>query len=253
MKTERITVDVDGAIARVTMTNPAKLNPLSPEALADLIAAAEYLNSQPEIRVAIVSGEGRSFCGGADLDVFVNPDLGRDAADLGRQMAEAIEGVSAITIAAIHGHCVGGGVVLAAACDFRVAADDTTFLIPEIDLGIPLAWGGIPRLVREIGPAATRDLVLTCRPFSAEEAHRVGLLTKTTAPKELSPQVEKLAASLAAKSRLVVSQTLETIRAATEELVSTVGTESDTGRLLAALTDEESTGLRAAYLRSLGR
>ena len=253
MNTDRITVDVDGAIARVTMTNPTKLNPLSPEALSDLIAAAEYLNSRPEIRVAIVSGEGRAFCGGADLDVFVNPDLGKAAGDLGRQMAEAIEGISAITIAAIHGHCVGGGVVLAAACDFRVATDDATFLIPEVDLGIPLAWGGIPRLVREIGPAATRDLVLTCRPFSAEEAHQVGLLTTITASEELSKRVDELAASLAAKSRLVVNQTLETIHAATEELVSTAGAIADTDRLLAALTDEESTRLRAAYLRSLGR
>ena len=70
-------------------------------------------------------------------------------------MAEALTATQAVTIAAIHGHCVGGGVVLAAACDLRVVAEDVRFVIPEVDLGIPLAWGGIPRLVREIGPAAT--------------------------------------------------------------------------------------------------
>ena len=68
----------------------------------------------------------------------------------------------ALTIARIQGWCVGGGLVLAAACDLRLAADTARFSIPEVDLGIPLAWGGIPRLVREIGPALTKELVLTC-------------------------------------------------------------------------------------------
>ena len=65
---------------------------------------------------------------------------------------------------------MGGGLVLAAACDLRIAAASARFSIPEIDLGIPLAWGGIPRLVREIGPALTKELVITCREFSPQEA-----------------------------------------------------------------------------------
>ena len=85
-------------------------------------------------------------------------------------MAEAMENLSAVSVASIRGHCVGGGVVLAATCDLRIAASDARFSIPEIDLGIPLAWGGIPRLVREVGPALTKELVMTCRPFGADEA-----------------------------------------------------------------------------------
>jgi enoyl-CoA hydratase/carnithine racemase len=72
-------------------------------------------------------------------------------------MADALEAMRALSIAAIHGWCVGGGLVLAAACDLRIAAEDARFSIPEVDLGIPLAWGGIPRLVREIGPALTKE------------------------------------------------------------------------------------------------
>ena len=90
-------------------------------------------------------------------------------------MADAIEQMRATTIVRLHGHIVGGGVVLASACDMRVAAEDARFSIPEIELGIPLAWGGIPRLVREIGPAMTKELVMTCRPFTSQEAKALGL------------------------------------------------------------------------------
>ena len=84
------------------------------------------------------------------MSVFTGAEPGvaarREAADAGRLMAEAIESMRAITIARIQGHCVGGALVLAAACDLRVTAETTRFAIPEVDLGIPLAWGGNPRL-----------------------------------------------------------------------------------------------------------
>ena len=124
-------------------------------------------------------GNGRAFTAGADLAAFTDGGgVDRAGTDAGRVMAEAITAMQAVTVAAIHGHCVGGGVVLAATCDLRVAAEDVRFVIPEVDLGIPLAWGGIPRLVREVGPAATRDLVMTCRPFGAAEAQALGFVNR---------------------------------------------------------------------------
>src|SRR4029453_6865374 len=119
-----------------------------------------------ELRVVVVRGEGRSFSAGFDLDDFAGQAMEmspRQTAALGRIAAEALTDVRPLTIGAIHGHCVGGGVVLAAACDLRLAADDARFSIPEVDLGIPLAWGGIPRLVRERGPATPNDPPLRCR------------------------------------------------------------------------------------------
>ena len=108
-----------------------------------------------------------------------DPDLPmREVGDLGRIMAEAVTDMRALTVVGVHGRCVGGGVVLAAACDLRVAADDAVFSIPEVELGIPLAWAGIPRLVREIGPALTKELVLTCRPFSPAEAAAFGFVNR---------------------------------------------------------------------------
>ena len=78
----------------------------------------------------------------------------------------------------MHGWCVGGGLVLAAVCDLRVAGRSARFSIPEVELGIPLAWGGIPRLVREIGPALTKELVMTCREFGPDEAKAAGFLNR---------------------------------------------------------------------------
>ncbi len=183
LETIRIEADAGARIGRLTLDRAEKLNPLSTRTLEEIAEAAAWFDRHPAVRVVIVSGAGRAFSAGADIASFggrlTDPDLSpRDAADAGRLMADALEAMRAVTIARIHGHCVGGGVVLAAACDLRVAAADTRFSIPEVDLGIPLAWGGIPRLVREIGPAAAKELVMTCRPFDAAEAHALGLVNR---------------------------------------------------------------------------
>ena len=174
---------VSGARGDLVLNRPEKLNALDQRALLELVDAARWFDRQPEVKVVVVSGNGRSFSAGADVSGFAAEDSCAGAAAgrgriAGRRMAEAIEAMGAVTVARIHGHCIGGAVVLAAACDLRVACDSAVFSIPEVDLGIPLAWGGIPRLVREIGPAMTRELVLTCRRFSAAEARELGLLNR---------------------------------------------------------------------------
>ena len=254
---ETLLVAADDRIGRITLNRPDSLNPLSTTCLEELAAAADWFNARPEVRVVIVHGAGRAFSAGADLASFGSSDddapLPRDAADAGRRMAEAVEQMEAVTIAAIHGHCVGGGVVLAAACDLRVAAASTRFAIPEVDLGIPLAWGGIQRLVREIGPAATRELVLTCRPFSAAEAKALGMLNTIADDGAHLAEAEALAENLAAKSTLTLRSTLKAVDAAAEELVSTLTAWSDADSLVNALHDPESRAVAAAYLKSRGR
>ena len=150
--TLRVEIDPtsQGRIGRLTLDQPAKLNPLGSTALREIAEAAAWFDST-DASVVIVTGAGRAFSSGFDLREFAggsSATSSRDQADLGRRMAEAMERMNALTIAAIKGPCVGGGVVLAGVCDLRIAADDTVFSIPEVDLGIPLAWGGIPRLVR---------------------------------------------------------------------------------------------------------
>ncbi len=250
---ETITAEFEGTIGHLTLNRPSKLNPLSTQTLMEIAAAARWFDEQRGLKVVIVSGAGKSFSAGADVSGFGNDSgnnglTARESADTGREMAEAVERMRAVTIAAVRGHCIGGGLVLAAACDLRIAADDTYFSIPEIDIGIPLAWGGIPRLVREIGPAMTRELVLTCRPFSAAEAKDLGLLNRVVASDDVMAQAESLATQVASKSSLTLEVTKRHVNAVLETMSGTVRNLADADSLVAALHDPESKAVGAAYL-----
>lgn len=253
---ETLTTAADGPIGRITLSRPDKLNPLSPRTLAELAAAARAFDARPEVKVVVVSGAGRAFSGGFDLSSLSGPqELSlHEAADLGRAMADAVESMRALTVASIRGWCVGGGLVLAAACDLRLAAEDARFSIPEVDLGMPLAWGGIPRLVREIGPALTKELVLTCRPFDAAEAKSAGFLNRVVPAAALDAEVETLARELAAKASHALVSTKRHVNAVTAQMAGTARSWSDADGLVTAFHDEESQAARRAYLeRKAGR
>ena len=174
----------------------------------------------------------------------------RDTADLGRLAAEALTDVRPLTVAAIHGHCVGGGLVLAAACDIRVAADDARFSIPEVDLGIPLAWGGIPRLVRELGPAITKELVLTCRPFGADEALALRFLNRVVPADDVVATADALAAELASKPAFSLRATKTHVNAVMDDIAGVGRNANDADTLVAALLDAESRETSRRYLRA---
>lgn len=251
---QTIRVSVDGPLGRLRLARPERLNTMNALMLQELARAARWFDEHRELRVVIVSGDGRSFSAGADLrDAPVLPALPgsgkpwiyrREAGQYGLRMADAIEQMRAVTIAQVHGHAVGGGIVLMAACDLRVVAEDTVMFIPEVDIGIPLAWGGIPRLVREIGPALTKELVMTCRRFSAAEAKAIGFVNRVAAAGEVAGVAEALAAELVAKPSVPVLVTKEHVMSITRAL--SVGTTSfaDGDGLLAAVADPEY--LRAA-------
>jgi len=247
-----LSTSVDGRIGRLTLDQPEKLNPLGTVALREIADAAAWFDTTG-VTVVIVTGEGRAFSSGFDLREFAGDGADGGGAELGKAMADAMEGMSALTIAAIKGPCVGGGVVLAAVCDLRVAADDTVFSIPEVDLGIPLAWGGIPRLVREIGPAMARELVLTCRPFDAEEARSIGFVNRVVRRGILERTVEELAEQIAAKAPSVVRATKRQVLVALDAMSTTAGSWVDAELLGAALRDPEARAAARAYLDSRGR
>jgi enoyl-CoA hydratase/carnithine racemase len=240
-----------GPIGRLTLNRPEKLNALSPTLLQELALAARWFDSQPSVRVVLVAGAGRAFCAGFDLNFFGGMDSAppsREDADLGRVMTEQLTGMRALTLAVIQGRCVGGGVVIAAACDLRIAAADALFSIPEIDMGIPLAWGGIPRLVREIGPAMTRELVLDCREFSAAEAQALGFVNRCVPAEKLVEVAEAWASRLAAKAGHLLAVTKRAVNAATEQLLSSASAVADADELLLALKDPECQEMSRNYL-----
>ena len=246
---------LNDGIAALWLNRPDKRNPLSLQTLNELTRAANEIATQDEVKVLIVGGRGLSFCAGADLSGFPQPNEtgAREAADAGRQMADAIEALPQITIAKIQGWCVGGGVVLAAACDLRVASSDARFSIPEVDLGIPLAWGGIPRLVREIGPAAAKELVITCRPFGADEAQALGFLNRVADADDLDEQVDELALAVASRPTQPVQATKRHVDAVTANQVGLDRSWADADSLIAALMNPENVAARERYLASLKR
>lgn len=267
-----IEVHCQGARGSITLNRPDKLNPLGGTTLAELVEAAAWFDAKPEVKVVTVAGAGRAFSAGADLAGFAPPAgagagaapaagsgaggsalAAREGAEAGRRMADAVEAMRAVTVASIHGYCVGGALVLAAACDLRVAAEDTVFSIPEVDLGIPLTWGGIPRLVREIGPALTKELVMTCRQFGAVEAKQAGFLNRVVPFARLDEEVDQLVSQLEGKSAYTLFCSKRQTNAVTEGAVATHRSWADAELLVAAQRDRESREAAAAYLDRVKR
>jgi enoyl-CoA hydratase/carnithine racemase len=253
MNFETLALTVDGPIGRLMLNRPDRLNAMNSTMLRELGEAARWFDSRRDVRVVILSGAGRAFCAGVDLKesrstVGENSWAAlREAAQAGSRMLDAIEGMSATTIASTHGHIVGGAVLLCTACDLRVAAEDSRFSIPEVELGIPLTWGGIPRLVREIGPAMTKELVMTCRPFAAQEAKSIGFVNRVVPSAELETQTLTLAEEIAAMPGVPVAITKEHVNAVSRAMIGQTSY-ADGDVLLSALGAPEAAEARKDYL-----
>ena len=243
-----IAVTVESAVGQIWLDRPAKLNALSRAVLEQLAEAAAWFDARPEVKVVVIAGNGRAFSAGFDLSDPTWAELGppERSTFVGRAMAEAIGSMRAVTIAAVHGHCIGGGVVLAAACDLRIAATSARFKIPEVDLGIPLFWSGVPRLLRELGPALTKELVMTGRTFDGEEAKAMRFVNRLVPDDEFGAAIDAFAAELAAKPAIV----LRTTKAQVEH--GDGGIEADLAGHVAAGADPEARATAAAYVEALG-
>ena len=185
------------------LNRPEKLNAINGEMHEALLTICRELEVDGEARVVILTGNGRAFSAGADLGS--SPNVGaaraareptraeeaaaaRIASSAGNRTATALERLPQVTIGAINGLCIGGAVVFASCLDLRLAARSAWFSIPEVELDIPLTWNALPRLMRELGPARTKELVMLCERFSAEEAERWGFVNRVVEDGELMPQ-----------------------------------------------------------------
>lgn len=252
MPFSNLVLDTSHDVATLTLNRPDSLNALSTDLLKELIRAADVIGGSGA-RTVVVSGAGRAFCAGVDIAMLSeaigasNEDEQYAAFELGSKMADAIESIPQVTVASLHGYVVGGGIVLAAACDLRVAEQDTVFSIPEIDLGIPLAWGGIERLVREIGPAMTKELVMTCRRFTAQEAKAARFINEIAEPGEAFGRAHQIASTIASKPSLPIRVT----KAHVAEILSGDATRDDAATAMTTLDDPGSVSARETYLTQL--
>ena len=252
MANKRLTIERDGPVARVWLDRPEQLNALDAELLEDLIRACDELQHAYETPVVVLGGRGRAFSAGADRKnpparVARSTGAGarerRHGAQLGRRAAEAVERLEAITIARLHGHVVGGGLVLALACDLRIAAASTLFRIPEVDLGVPLTWGAAPRLAREVGVARAKELILLCDRFDAATAARYGLVNRVVPDDQLDAAVDDWAQRLAAKPPWALHMTKTQFQAYARAATLGDVTALD-GDLITAATVEDPTRFR---------
>ncbi|OAI44006.1 hypothetical protein AYO38_10180 [bacterium SCGC AG-212-C10] len=244
-------------LATLTLNRPEKLNAISPQMHREIQDLCQSLKDDAETRVIIVTGAGRAFSAGADLgrrsppgEEQAAPPLRaarstleeRVSASMGNRTSDALENLDQVTIAAINGLAVGGAVAFLGCMDLRLAAESAWFSIPEIDLDIPMTWNSLPRFMRELGPARTKELVMTCDRFTAPQALQWGFVNHVVPDSELLDRSRALAAKLLAKDPLSLAVTKSTTNALARLMVPAEATQSDREYLLLArqLADERA-------------
>lgn len=181
-----------GSAAVVTIARPERRNAIDAETAAGLADAFGRFDADEEASVAILTGSGGTFCAGADLKSFDLVEGPGGWLGIGRTT------ISKPTIAAVAGYCVAGGLELALWCDLRVAGEDAVFGCFERRFGVPLADGGTQRLPHIVGLSRALDMILTGRPVTAAEAHRIGLVDRLVAPDRELDEALELAELIAA-------------------------------------------------------
>ena len=243
----------DGRIAVVRFDRGDGINALSPQALRELTEAARSFEDDSETSVVVLTGSQRGFSAGFDLRDAEgrsrsSMDLGslRRHLKLGPRLTRAWHDMDQITIGAIEGFCVGGGVALAVALDFRIMGRDAHLRVPEIGLGMNMSWQSIPRMLHLIGPARTKQaVILADQRISAQEAHEWGLVEEVTEPGKSFDAALALAAKIAAQPPLSVAMTKLTINRlahALDDLASHMDVDQFA---LASLTEDHKEGLAA--------
>jgi enoyl-CoA hydratase/carnithine racemase len=224
-------------LATITLNRPDKLNGINLKMHEELQQVCRVLQDDYATRVVILTGAGRAFSAGADLrDRRAAPpasDLDRRLrVGVGERTSGLLERLDQVTIAAINGLTIGGAVVFAICCDLRLAAESAWFSIPEVDVGLPLTWNALPRLMRELGPARTKELVMTCDRFSSRDAERWGFVNHVYPDPELMPAALALAEKLLAKDEMILAMTKSAASALAQTMVPEQVTYADREQML---------------------
>jgi enoyl-CoA hydratase len=197
-----------GAVAVLTLDRPKALNALDRATLRAIRDAVEGVRNDDSARALVLTGEGRAFAAGADIEEMrgFTPAEAEAFSRLGHDSFAALEELPIPTIAAVNGYALGGGCELACACDWIYASEKARFGQPEVNLGIIPGFGGTSRLARRIGIGWTKEIVLTGEPIKADLAERIGLVNRVFAPEALLDAAVAAGESIAAKGPLAIAQ-----------------------------------------------
>ncbi len=238
----------EGAIALVTLARPERLNAIGTDTLADLDAALTDLERDDSVRAFVITGEGRAFSAGADIDELAGLDGAAGFARFVRTFTDVLDRLERHpkpSIAAIDGAALGGGLELALACDLRVASDRARMGVPEIKLGLLPGAGGTQRLPRLLPRGVAVQLLLTGAPLTAPDAHRLGLVNELSGDAPALETAERLARKIATGPPLAHAAAKRLVqRGVTLPLVDAIDLERETVSGLFA-SDDAREGLAA--------
>ncbi len=198
----------------IRLNRPDKFNALSREMILALNDIFTNIESQPDLRVVILTGAGdKAFCAGTDITELtgLDEDRARDVSARSQALCNQIERCRVPVIAAVNGIAAGGGCELALACHVRIASPNASFSLPETKLGIIPGYGGTQRLAREIGRGRALEIVLTGRTVLAEEALRIGLINRVAGDGGLLTEAESLAGEISNLAPLAIRACLEAV------------------------------------------
>lgn len=218
METKYLNIEKEDRITIVTINRPP-VNALNTEVVLEIEQVFEELAKDDELRVIVLTGAGKAFVAGADINEMkdFDPIHAREFAQNGHRALNKIEGINKPVIAAINGYALGGGCEIALACDFRIMADNAKIGQPEVNLGIIPGFGGTQRLSRLCGTGIAKELIYTGEPIDANEALRIGLVNKVVPQDKLLAIAKEIAHKIASKgprairmAKLTINQGIDT-------------------------------------------
>jgi enoyl-CoA hydratase len=225
MKYRELIVEREGPLVTVTLDGPKSLNTLSVRMLRELKEVALNFQDDQSIRIVILTGASGNFSAGLDLkDPEVHKMLGgtmderRERVILGPRACRAWEETDQVTIAAVEGFCVGGGVSLIISCDFRIMGKSAFMRIPEIELGLNYSWGSIPRLIHLIGPAKTKQMIILGEKVPAKKCLAWGLAEEVVSDGSTLEAAIAFGKKILQKPPIPVSMTKQSVTAVTAAL-----------------------------------
>lgn len=220
MTFNNILISHNNNIATITINREKKLNALNKETIQELHDAFLLLNNDKNTKVIILTGSGtKAFVAGADISEFADFDVsqGEFLAKNGQELLfNFIENLSTPVIAAINGFALGGGLELAMACHFRVAAENAKMGLPEVSLGVIPGYGGTQRLTQLIGKGKAMELILTANMMNATEAKNQSLVNYVVPQEELLALCEKLATKITANSSTAIASAIKSVNASNQ-------------------------------------
>ncbi len=215
MNYEILKLEIQNGIAIVTISRPQALNALNTRFFLEMDDMVANIKNNPDVKVMIITGEGKAFVAGADIAEMVNKNKkeGSEFSRLGQNTFHSLELMEIPVIAAINGFALGGGLELALGCDFRIASTKAKFGQPEVNLGLIPGYGATQRLPRLVGMADALYMLITAEMITAADALRIGLVQKVVEPEQLMDEALRLAKLIVAKGPYAVKKVKKVTRA----------------------------------------